>query len=164
MKSWIIILFFPFFATAQTVHVNDDEVEYKGNIKLQGMSKEAVWAKAQEALQPIFQISAAEKDADKTELEAEGRLRLETPYRIIREVVYRLKLEAKNEELEYKIDKVYLQETQRGYETKNTPSKDLIEALEEGGAVVKETEKILNETDMRLHEIFARLKTFLKNR
>lgn len=164
MKSWIIILFFPFFASAQTVHVNDDEVEYKGNIKLQGMSKEAVWAKAQEALQPIFQISEVEKDAGKTELEAEGRLRLETPYRIIREVVYRLKLEAKNEELEYKIDKVYLQETQRGYETKTTPSKDLIEALEEGGAVVKETEKILNETDMRLHEIFARLKTFLKNR
>ena len=95
MKSWIIILFFPFFASAQTVHVNDDEVEYKGNIKLQGMSKEAVWAKAQEALQPIFQISEVEKDAGKTELEAEGRLRLETPYRIIREVVYRLKLEAK---------------------------------------------------------------------
>ena len=164
MKRWIIILFFPFFATAQTVHVNDGEVEYKGSVKLKGLSKDVVWARAQEALQPIFGIKEAEKDADKNEMEAEGRMRLEMPYRIIRQVVYRLKLEAKNDELEYKIDKVYLQETQRGFDTKTTPSKDLIDALEEGGAVVKETEKILNETDMRFQEMFARLKTFLNNR
>ena len=52
----------------------------------------------------------------------------------------------------------------QAFETKTTPSKDLIDALEEGGAVVKETEKILNETDMRFQEMFARLKTFLNNR
>lgn len=163
MKILIIILFFPFLATAQTVHVKDGEVEYKGSMRAKGLAKEAVWKKSQDALKNLFEIPQAEDvEIEKTKLEAQGRFRLKTPYRLIREVEYRLKLEAKNEELEYKIDKVYLHETQRGYVTKSISSKDLIDALEEGGVVVRETEKILNEMDMRFQEIFARLRSYVK--
>jgi hypothetical protein len=60
---------------------------------------------------------------------------------------------------EYRIDSVSFTQKERGEKAVTKSSEDVIEGISETGKVVGETEKILNETDMKFQRVLALLRS-----
>src|SRR5438270_5224930 len=113
MKSIIIIFFFPLMALSQTVHLNKNEIEYKGQFDA-AAGKGELYTIAKSFLQKkVGKIhhTIISENTDKDELVAYGTVKLHTPYSLIRTLHYTISLNADKEKLKYHIDSVYLVET-----------------------------------------------------
>lgn len=162
MKALFIILFLPLYTLAQTVHINDDKIEYKGKIKTTVSTNAALIGKAQQVISSLENIKMGNETAS-GKVKGECSIRLNTPYPLIRNVYYTLELSPTDEGLEYKIDNVYMIEQQRGEEAKTIPSEKILEQLEETGPIASHTEKLLNEIDMKLQKVIAELNNKIKS-
>lgn len=162
MKRMLFFLFlFPLFIQAQTVHLNDKEIEYKDEAKIKELSGQEIFTRAQKAIKDLVnKTGELEIDEDRKELKVNGEIRLSTPYPIIRKAQYSLKLSVKNGGYEYKIDEVSLYEKHRGYKERRIASEDLVDQMEESGVTAIEAEKILNAIDLNLQKLL----TLLQNR
>lgn len=157
MKLFFILLVLPLFSAAQTVHVKDGIILYEGKEKVAEASASEVYASIQNVLPSLIENFQVEKRSA-NKLRARGALKLKTPYNIIRTVDYSIELTAMKNGYEYVIDSVSFTEQKRGEKADTKSSKEVLENMGEQGAVVRETERLLNETDMRFQKVLAVLR------
>lgn len=156
MKMVFLFLFAPCVLAAQTIHFEDDEILYKGKIK-------AVQANATTAtgLQEALMKADGEVlkiDTDNNKVMANGVMELLSPFRIIRKLHFTIQLTPAGNDMAYRINNVSVIEKRRGGRVDTTDAKDLLEGREQTGPPAIANEKLLNEIDMRIQELLARLK------
>lgn len=157
MKFLFIFLIWPAFSIGQTVHIKDKEIFYEGKEKVEGLSTAEIFSRIQKLL-PDLVNNYQEEEKSENSIKAKGQLRLQTPYNIIRKVSYVINVKATDKGYEYVIDSVFYYERERGRKATTRSSEDVLDGISETGKVVGETEKILNETDMRLQKLLALLR------
>jgi hypothetical protein len=160
MKILLLCLLFPVFTVAQTVHIKDDKIVYEGKENLALPSQE-ISNKAQTVLPKIIDKYQLQSQSARS-ISATGELKLKTPYHIIRTVLYSIKISSTESGYEYLIDSVVFKEQERGEKAFIKPSKEVLDDMDETGKIVGDTEKILNETDMRFQKLLALLKKEMK--
>jgi hypothetical protein len=157
MKFLIALLILPLFSASQTVHVKEDIILYEGKEKVIGVSAAQIDKRIPDILRSLVDNFKVEKQsADK--VRGRGQLKLKTPYNIIRTVDYSIELRGMQDGYEYLIDSVSFTEQKRGEKSVTKSSKEVLENMGEQGAIVGETERLLNETDMRFQRLLAMLK------
>jgi hypothetical protein len=157
MKALFIALLVPVLSIGQTVHYEKKEIVYKGTVKLTGPSAHAQSANFYTAVQAAAKESKAQIDGNTNGpvFISQGKLRLIAPFRIIRELHFTLALTPQTNAYSYRIDSVYVTEKRRGGSETLRTSKELLEGIEDTGLKAIETERLLNEIDMRLQKILA---------
>jgi hypothetical protein len=157
MKSFIALLFLPFFTYAQTVHREDDRILYKGDVNMIGFSQAEMVTRLQHALQVAIDQSDARTELQTTNdgLAGAGEIKLKSPYHIKRSVLFKLRITHTPNGYQYQIDSVAFREEKRYSRTTVTPAKDLLEGIEDTGMAAAETEKLLNEIDLRLQKFLV---------
>ena len=157
MKIFFVFLLLPFFSFSQTVHVKDGNILYEGQEKVTGVSASEISRRIESVLSSIVSNYKVEKRSNDA-IKARGELKLKTPYTIIRTVSYSIELTAIENGYEYLIDSVSFSEKRRGEKSTTKSSKEILDNMSEQGSIVGETEKLLNETDMRFQRLLALLK------
>jgi len=174
MKFFFALLLLPLFSASQTVHVKDGSILYEGKEKVTGVSAFEMSKKIQNILPTLVDhYKASSRPSPKGKaistqgqlfenslqsantVKARGELNLKTPFNIIRTVHYSVELKAIENGYEYLIDSVSFTEQKRGEKPSTKSSKEVLENMSEQGAIVGETEKLLNETDMRFQRLLA---------
>ena len=163
MKLLFAVLFLPLFSVSQTVHVKDGEILYEGKEKVEGVSPSQIHERIQHILPSLVTDYRVEKQSWEM-IRVRGKLKLETPYTIIRTVDYSLELRAIENGFQYLIDSVSFTEQTRGEKPETKSSKEILKNMSEQGEIVGETERLLNETDMRFQRVLAMLKNRIANR
>lgn len=166
MKLILLLLLIPFFTSAQTVHIDDGKIVYKQTVKLKGIPKETLHERANKALLENVKGNENEINMDKNDsgrLESKGKIRLHSPYHIIRTVHYTITVNIDEGEYKYKIDSVYIKQKERGGKTKLIPSEDLLKDMDVTGVVAIDTERQLNEIDMKFQKLIYMLNSSIKN-
>lgn len=160
---FIFISFLPLWLAAQTVHLDDKKIEYKGDVKLEGISQTEIFNRAKNVLQnvvkPVTDIAVNEKEQ---ELKTIGVIRLPTPYPIIRNLCYTLKFSAKKDGYHYKIEDVSIWEKHRGEEGHFISPKDIVDKMDDPGVSTVEAEHTLNAIDLNLQKMLALIKNKMK--
>jgi hypothetical protein len=157
MKLVVICLFLCSSAYGQTVHIKDEKIVYEEKISTANMTSSEAIRKAHAALRDILNSDAAIVPNDTTVV-ATAAMKLQTPHRIIRIVNYTIQVRPTASGYQYRINNVSMIEKVRGEKSKKRSDKELLKALGESGKISIETEKLLNEIDMRFQEIIAGLK------
>jgi hypothetical protein len=153
MKWFLFFLLIPFSSVCQTVHMEDDQIVYKGSVKTNvsfDQFKNAV-AQALEATKSKTITYDADSMANEIIVNAEMKLKSNQTFTKI--LQYRLKLKLKEGEYQYTIDSVVLRQKERGYATTNISSEQLIKMLDNTGPVASQAEKQMNEIDMRFQQL-----------
>ena len=166
MKLILLLLLIPFFSYAQTVHIEKGKIEYQGTAKLKGISQETLYERAKNALLKHVNADKDENNIDTNEkgtLKSNGKIRLSSPYSIIRTVHYTITINIDDGEYKYKIDSVFIKQKERGGKTKVIPSEDLVKDMETSGNVAIDAEKQLNEIDMKFQKLIFLINSTLKN-
>lgn len=164
MKNIILFLLWPFFSLGQTVHVEDEQIAYKGSITVAGTSGDDLLARLQNAVQ-----AAAKQSKGKTALQMAdnrlvslGAIQLNAPFHILRTVHFRLQMQANNSGYDFWLDSVSVVEKRRGGKETAKTSKELLEGMEETGNVAIATERLLNEIDLQLQKFLILTKDAVK--
>lgn len=160
MKTVLFFLLFPAFAFGQTIHVKDKKIVYEGKEDLGRRTNPVTEDQLERMLGIEGQHPAAE--LQEKSVAVHGRMKLKTPYPILRYVNYRFKLTPLDSGYKYVIDSVYYTEQERGRKIDTLSSEKMVNRMDETGAIVGETEKILNETDMRFEKLIAVLRSEMK--
>lgn len=158
MKSLLIFLIVPALSIGQTVHIKDDKVFYEGKEKITGISASELSNRIRNILPSIISDYKIDEQSSMA-VKASGKLKLNTPYNIIRTVPYSIKLRVVEDGYEYVIDSVSFTEQKRGEKMIVKSSKELLENMAETQPAIGEAERILNETDMRFQKLLALLKS-----
>jgi len=161
MKFLFVILLAPILSFGQTVHVKDKKIEYSGTEKIEGKSAEEIFKSIRDKLPIIIGGYKPEKQSS-ISVEARGSFKLATPYRLQRTVSYSFEFKAKNNGYEYLIDSVSFTDQERGGKPVTKSSEEMLDNMGETGKIVGDTEKILNETDMRFQQIIALIKSSIQ--
>jgi hypothetical protein len=140
------------------VHVKDENVLYEGNEKIPGVSVSEISNRIQHILPSIVRKYKIDKQTTNA-VKGRGELKLKTPFNTIRTVPYSIEVRAIDNGYEYLIDSVSFIEQTRGEKSNTKSSKEFLENMSEQGSIVGETEKILNETDMRFQKLLALLRS-----
>jgi hypothetical protein len=160
MRILFLILILPTCLFGQTIHIKDEKIVYEGKEKVNLPAPET-FSRIQQVLPTIVHNYKMEEQSENS-IKARGQMKLETPYHLIRTVSYSIKLHSTEKGYEYTIDSVFFTEQERGEKANTVPSKEVVKNMGETGAIVGETEKILNETDMRFQKLLALLKSKVK--
>lgn len=160
MKALFLFLIIPVLSFGQTIHVQDEKIVYEGKEKI-ALSSSEIFGRIQKALPGLVSNYEVEEQSGNS-VKARGKLKLQTPYYLVRTVTYSIKLSAVDNGYEYQIDSVSFNEQERGKKMVTKSSKEMLDNMSETGAIVGETEKILNETDMRFQKLLAVLKSKVK--
>ncbi|HEV8283442.1 MAG TPA: hypothetical protein VGQ09_03990 [Chitinophagaceae bacterium] len=163
MKVFFALLVLPLFSASQTVHVKDGSILYEGKEKVTGVSASEIYNRIQHILPSLIDDYQIEKQSANA-VRARGELNLKTPFNIIRTVHYSMELRAVENGYEYLIDSVSFTERKRGEKPSTKSSKEVLDNMSEQGAIVGETERLLNETDMRFQKLLAVLRTRVKSK
>jgi hypothetical protein len=160
MKILLLILIVPVFAASQTIHVKDKEIYYEGKEHPERPPADLTIAlpRLMDRLSSDYRIEEHAGDS----INMSARMRLSTPYHLLRYVNYKLKLKRLPNGYEYVIDSVFLTDQERGEKVDTLSSEKLLENMEETGEIVGVTEKILNEIDMRFQKLIAMLRSEMK--
>jgi hypothetical protein len=156
MKVLLLCLLLPVFSLGQTIHTKDDKIVYEGKEKI-ALPTQEIFNNIEKALPKIVDSFRQDELSDSS-IKGRGEFRLTTPYHLIRTVSYSIKVNATSSGYEYLIDSVSFKEQERGEKAVTKPSKEVLDDMEETGKIVGDTEKILNETDMRFQKLLAILK------
>jgi len=160
MKILFTLLILPLLSFGQTVHVKDENVVYEGKEKIAEVSASEIYNRIQKCLPSIIDNYRIEKQSANA-FKARGVLRLKTPFNIIRTVPYSIELRPIENGYEYRIDSVSFTEQKRGEKVTIRSSKEVLGNMGEADPV-EETERILNETDMRFQKLLDLLKSGIK--
>jgi hypothetical protein len=160
MKYFAILLFFlPFFAAAQTVHVEDERVVYRERITVNGAGLDHLFRRAHETMNALTGSSGIKEEKDK--LTSKGVIRLSSTHSLRNRLRYQLSIEVHEDSYEYRIDSVAWVTDARGKKLVITPSEKLVADMEITGPTAARTEKQLNEMDMRLQKLIVQLKKLM---
>lgn len=165
MKFVLLLLLIPFFTAAQTVHVDDGRIVYKETVKVKGIPKETLYQRANKSLRDNVRGNSVEINTDKKDsgiIETQGKITLNSPFHIKRTVHYTVTLKIDDGEYKYQIDSVYIKQKERGGKSKVIASEDLLKDMDVTGILAIETEKQLNEIDMRFQKFLYMLKSDMK--
>lgn len=164
MKILFIFLMIPALLFGQTVHIKDEKIVYEGKENIGGVTASEIFIRMQKILPAIVSNYKAD-EASANSIKAKGKLKLKTPYHLVRTVTYFIKLNAMENGYEYLIDSVFFIEKERGVKTIIESSEEVLKKMSGSGKVVSDTEKLLNETDMRFQQVLDALKySIYKNR
>jgi hypothetical protein len=150
----------PFYAAAQTAHIRDKELDYRGTF-----SPDTVNAKEQmeQGLRHIrslggqYRVDTVEwKNAH--ELQIKAQIVLPGPYADRRWAHYVLDLGTGKDGLTYHLHKLVIWQQVPGRPLQQISSKELVEGLESSGNPAIRTEQQLNEIDMKIQRVLAALK------
>jgi hypothetical protein len=161
----IFLLLIPVVTNGQTVHVDEDRIVYKGTIKLEQVNKEDIYTRAKNAL--INHVKGnkegiVEDNNEKEKITANGSIKLSSPYHIIKTVEYILELSVEDGKCKYRIDSVYIKQSERGGKTNKISSEELLKGMEVTGPTSANTEKQLNEIDMNFQKLLALVNNDMK--
>ena len=155
----ILILLFPAISVGQTIHVNKEKqtILYSGQLEWPGLSKQAIYNKAKSILLNYVNSNtdSLQEKKDKKELATTASIRLTSPYHLIKQLTYRVKLQPTEESIKYEIDDIRLTIRERGKKAKVYSAQELLKGMEESGPMGMRTEKQLNEIDMHLQKLVA---------
>lgn len=166
--SRILLLFLlqPLYTLAQTVHLEDDKIVYKGKEKLDSLNKQEIYQRINEAIVKYVSVVDNKVDSSYEEgnITARGKLKLSSTYNLLRSLQYTIKFTISDGEYKYKIDSVYIDQHERGGKTTEIPSEELVKLMDISGPVAADTEKKLNEIDMEFQKVIALIKREVEGR
>lgn len=150
-------MFLPFVSLAQTIYFDDENIVYKGTVATPGLQDGALMSRLQEAVAAVHDDKRTKADitSSHNKIVAVGEMKLNSPFHIIRKVHYTLQLSPAENGYAYHIDSVSVSEKRRGRKTESKNAEELLEGIEDTGTVAIETEKLLNEIDMRFQKLLA---------
>jgi hypothetical protein len=156
----LLILLLPLYTSAQTVHLEDDKIVYKGKEKLGNLDKGEIYKRINSAIAKYISVVDHKLDSSYEEgnVTARGKLKLSSTYSLLRSLQFTIKFTITDEEYKYKIDSVYIDQHERGGKTTEIPSEELVKLMDVSGPVAADTEKKLNEIDMEFQKIIALIK------
>ena len=157
MKIFFLLFILPLASFGQTAHVEDEEVKYSGKTALTGMSATDIYNRAVVILPELLKSADVQSGQEGKSITARVETRLPTPYQQIRKVFFTFHFTAMDGGYEYKVDSVSVMDQRRGGRQHVRTSKEILDSIEEGGATVILAETILNQFDMKIHEVLARL-------
>ena len=154
----------PFVSLAQTIHFDHKNIVYKGAVATPGIQDGALLSRLQEAVAAVHndKRTKAEITSSHHNIVAVGETKLNSPFHILRKVHYTLKLHPAESGYAYHIDSVSVSEKRRGGKPETKHAKELLKGIEDTGTVAIETEKLLNEIDMRFQKLLALLAKRMK--
>ena len=156
MKWILFCLFLPLYSFSQTVHIDDDEIVYKGSINQSTGNTNNQQSLSTRLSDAINKIEGKELKSDNGKTTVEIKLR--TPYYLIRKTSFDVSLNQTDSSIKYELNNFIIEETIRGKESKTIASKKIVKDMGESGIPSIEAEKILNQIDMRIQEFIALLK------
>lgn len=163
MKYLLILLCFPLFSAAQTAHLDDERIAYKGTIDVKDASAQTLFDRAQQALPRFTGMSLTmQQSAAPEQLTAKVKLRLTSTHTLRNRVEFLLQLQMRDGRCAYRIDSVYLIANPRGAKAVRTRSDKLVEGMETSGPTSAATEKKMNEIDMQVQRLLDLLSSALK--
>jgi len=162
MKYVLLLGLIPFLSQAQTVHVKDGAIDYKGTVIVKGVSKTALLHRAKNAvihcIDTVQQVQVT-KNKNEDKLEAAGKMNLSPNAHTDNVLFYTVEIQARNGQYKYHIHKVRVAQYRAGQKIKDISSKDLLKGMESSGEGAIEAEKQLNEIDMDMQKLIALIKT-----
>lgn len=158
MKALFILLLIPVLSIGQTVPVKDKKIVYEGKEKMAGVSASEIFNRIQAVLPTIVNKYQLEEQSGSS-IKARGELKLKTSYDLVRTASYSIKVDATKNGYEYLIDSVSFTEHERGEKAITKSSKEVFADMEETGKTAEDTERILNEADMRFQKLLDLLKS-----
>jgi hypothetical protein len=147
------------------VHVDEDRIVYKGTVKLEQVNKEDMYSRAKNAILNNVKGSKkgiVEDNKEKEKIAANGSIKLSSPYHIIKTVDYILELLVEDGKYKYRIDSVYIKQAERGGKRNKISSEELLKGMEVTGSTSANTEKQLNEIDMKFQKLLALVNNDMK--
>jgi len=153
----LLICFLPLRMFGQTIHVEEDRIVYKETVNVANASQAELYERARQAILHVKsgKQNIVTENSDKGVIVANGKIKLLTPYHLIRTVHYVFELAVEDGKYKYRIDSVYMIEKERGGKTTTISSEKMVKAVEETGVTSIEAEKKLNELDMNFQKIIA---------
>jgi hypothetical protein len=159
---YILLLGFllPAMSLAQTVPVSEEKIVYKGKIKIPENSPGNAYDLAKSLLLNVMNANPDSLKEVKQEsvITGSANIRLSSPYYLINQVHYKIKLQAKDNVIGYEIGDIELKLRERGKKPKTISSADLLKGIQENGKVATQAEKYLNEIDMNIQKLIAQMK------
>jgi hypothetical protein len=165
-RMMMLLLIFPLYTLAQTVHLDDDKIIYKGKEKFDSLDKQEIYNRVNKAVAKYVSIIDHKIDSSYEEgnIAARGKLKLSSTYSLLRSLEYTIKFTITDGEYKYKIDSVYIDQHERGGRTTAIPSEELVKLMDVSGPVAADTEKKLNEIDMEFQKVIALIKREVEGR
>jgi hypothetical protein len=165
MKWILILLIIPIPSFCQTVHIKDGRIIYEGTIKTTSASKLSLheaFGDAEKNCYTKIKNLLVKEDSAANKLLVTSEMKLNVTQSTINTLRYTLKISAKDDGYKYNIDSVFLISKERGGKTKIISSEDLFKDMEVTGPVATQTEKTLNEIDMRIQQLLDLLARYLR--
>jgi len=161
MKYILLTLLLPLFASAQTVHIKDDKIDYEETVSVKSGSKSALYNSAKAAL--MHSINSDGKaiitDAKKNDkIAACGSIKLSPDGVTVNKLLFTIEMKIKKDGYKYHIHKVHVVQYKSGVKISDISSEDLLEGMDSSGDTAAKTEKQLNEIDMDFQKIIALIK------
>jgi hypothetical protein len=153
IHNLLFFLILPFLAPCQTVHIEKDNIAYKGTVSVEGASKNELYDRAKNAIIKNVKANAVQVDSAKEEIVSNGNITLASPFGIVRTLKYKIKISVKESSYKYHIDSVFIQQRERGEKPVEISSADLFKRMDISGPVSIQTEKELNEIDMQFQKL-----------
>ena len=159
MKLVFYILLISSVASAQTVHIEDDRIVYKGKARVDRVAHDELVANARQVILDLNGRNEPEisQAGNGTNLSSEAVLKLGAPDRVSKKVKYFIQIDVKKDSYEYCIDSVYLLQKEPGHTATKASSEEVLKKMESSGPVAASTEKVLNEIDMNFQKIIDRI-------
>lgn len=162
MKWVLFFLLIPYSSIGQTVHMEDEKIVYKGSLKT-SIDFEQLRQVVEKAMQNTGNKNLEwTGDSLSNEMSLHPEMKMKADPRVINHLQYKISFKKKDDGYEYKIDSVFIRQKERGYKTKLISSEQLIKELDNTGPVATQTEKQLNEIDMRFQQLFDFLRNNVK--
>lgn len=155
----------PAVSYAQTVHIDEDRIVYKGTVTMANAVKEELYERAKDAVRNNVKKTKdniAEDNKQKGMIAVKGKIKLVTPYHLIRKVEYLLELSVDDGSYKYRIDSVYLGQVERGEKKTRISSDKLVKGVDVTGPESWDAEKLVNEIDMNFQKLLALINTDMK--
>lgn len=164
MKHLLIVLFFPLFSIAQTVHHDGEKIVYEGSVKLNAGNLANLPGRLQVVLADVAGKMADSVliRSDENTIRSYASIRMNSPYAIIRKMHFSLQLVPQPTGYAYTVDSIVVTERRRGWKEKSVGSEEMIENLEETGNAAIELELTLNEIDLRIQKLLRVLANEMK--
>jgi hypothetical protein len=160
MRVIFFLLAFPFFISAQTVHVEKNKIVYKGKVHVEGTSAEQLTLRAQRAILDLDKDDEPEVSRNEdgtTRVWFRGVTKLASSDHVSKKVTYIVEINVKDGSYEYRIDSVYLVQKEPGQHATETSSEELLNKMESSGPGAALAEGQLNEIDMNFQKLIDRI-------
>ena len=167
MRVIFFLLAFPFFISAQTVHVEKNKIVYKGKVHVEGASAEQLTLRAKQVILDIdkdYESKVSQNEDGTTRVWFQGVTKLASSDHISKKVTYIVEIHARDGSYEYRIDSVYLVQKEPGQHATKTSSGELLNKMESSGPVAARTERQLNEIDMDFQKLIDRITNHMTRR